>query len=125
MMTSESGTRTRRVGESVRKEIASLIVYEMKDPKVSGSVVTRVEMSSDLRTAHVAVRCLDRTADPARRRELIAALRHASGMLRREVAQRLRLRYAPELHFAYDDGADHESRIEVLLDEIAAERRSR
>jgi ribosome-binding factor A len=124
-MTSEPGTRARRVGEGVRKEIASLIVYEMKDPKVTGSVVTRVEMSNDLRTARVNVRCLENPADPARRRDVIAALQRASGMLRREVAQRLRLRHAPELQFVYDEGADQANRIELLLDEIAAERRSR
>lgn len=124
-MTSELGTRARRVGEGVRKEIASLIVYEMKDPKATGSVVTRVEMSNDLRTARVSVRCLENPAVPARRRDLIGALQRASGMLRREVAQRLRLRHAPELHFVYDEGADQANRIELLLDEIAAERRSR
>lgn len=124
-MTSAAATRTRRVGEGVRKEIAALLVYETKDPKVAGAVVTRVEMSKDLRTAHVHVRCLDGTASAARRRELVAALQRAAGMLRREVAQRLRLRYAPELEFLYDDGADHQDRIERLLDEIAAERRSR
>lgn len=124
-MTSEPGTRARRVGEGVRKEIASLIVYEMKDPKVTGSVVTRVEMSNDLRMARVNVRCLENPVDPARRRDVITALQRASGMLRREVAQRLRLRHAPELQFVYDEGADQANRIDVLLDEIAAERRSR
>jgi len=124
-MTSTGGTRTLRVGEGIRKEIASLVAYELKDPKLAGTVVTRVEMSKDLRTAQVHVRCLEGAADAARRCELVAALRRASGVLRREVAQRLRLRHAPGLEFRYDDGADHERRIERLLDEIAAERHSR
>jgi ribosome-binding factor A len=124
-MTLEPGTRARRVGESVRKEIASIIIHEMKDPKVAGSVVTRVEISNDLRTARVMVRCLESAEDPARRRDLIAALQRASGMLRREVTRRLRLRHAPLLRFVYDEGAEHTNRIEQLLDEIAAERRSR
>jgi len=124
-MNPTSGTRTLRVGEGVRKEIASIVAYELKDPKLAGTVVTRVEMSKDLRMAHVHVRCLDGAADAARRRELVAALRRASGVLRREVAHRLRLRHAPGLEFRYDEGADHEHHIERLLDEIAAERRSR
>jgi ribosome-binding factor A len=97
----------------------------MKDPKLAGSVVTRVEMSNDLRTARVDVRCLDSAVQPGRRRDLIGALQRASGMLRREVTRRLRLRHAPVLRFVYDDGAEQTNRIEVLLEEIAAERRSR
>lgn len=124
-MRTAPGTRARRVGESVREELASIVMYEMKDPKLAGSVVTRVEMSNDLRTARVVVRRLDGTENAARRRELIAALQRASGMMRREVTQRLRLRHAPMLLFVYDDGAEHTGRIEQLLDEIAAERRSR
>jgi ribosome-binding factor A len=46
-------------------------------------------------------------------------------MLRREVTQRLGLRHAPELRFLYDEGLDRTSEIEKILDEIAAERRTR
>ena len=46
-------------------------------------------------------------------------------MLRREVTHRLALRYAPEVRFEYDEGVDATTRIEELLDEIAAEKRSR
>ena len=56
--------------------------------------------------------------------ELIEALGRASGMLRREVTQRLGLRYAPELRFLYDEGLDRSLRVEELLAEIEAERRS-
>jgi ribosome-binding factor A len=45
-------------------------------------------------------------------------------MLRREVTQRLRLRTAPELKFVYDDGSDRSTRVDELLAEIEAERRS-
>jgi ribosome-binding factor A len=122
-MTSEPGARAKRVGEGVREEIAKLLSAEVKDPRAAGAVVTRVEMTADLRTAHVYVRLLAGAEDEARRRDLTAALRRASGMLRREVAQRLRLRFAPELRFVYDDGVDHTTRIEQLLDEIRAERK--
>jgi ribosome-binding factor A len=46
-------------------------------------------------------------------------------MLRREVTHRLGLRNAPALRFVYDDGTDKASRVEQLLAEIEAERRSR
>jgi ribosome-binding factor A len=80
-------------------------------------------MSNDLRSARVLVRALEAGDDPARRDTLLAALGRASGMLRREVTQRLGLRHAPELRFVYDDGQDNVSRVEQLLAEIEAERK--
>jgi len=117
-------TRARRVGESVRKEIASLLTTGVKDPRAAGAVVTRVEMTGDLRSAHVHVRLLLGGDDPARRTVLVSALRRASGLMRREIGQRLGLRSAPELRFVYDSGSDHMTEVERLLDEIASERKS-
>ena len=122
-MTGEN-TRARRVGESVRKEIASLLTTGVKDPRAAGAVVTRVEMTGDLRSAHVHVRLLAGGDDPARRTVLVSALRRASGLMRREIGQRLGLRSAPELRFVYDSGSDHMTEVERLLDEIASERKS-
>jgi len=118
----EAATRVRRVEQSVREEVSSLIGSELKDPRAAGAVVTRVQMRGDLRVARVHVRLLDDVEDAARRREVIEALRRASGMLRREVTQRLGLRYAPELKFEYDEGADHLTAVERVLAEIAADR---
>lgn len=117
-------TRARRVGESVRKELASLLASGVKDPRAAGAVVTRVEMTADLRSARVHVRLLAHGDDEGKRTVLIGALRRASGLMRREITQRLGLRSAPELRFVYDTGADHMTDVERLLDEIAADRKS-
>ena len=124
-MPSEPNTRARRVEKAVREELAALLGGEVKDPGAQGAVVTRVEMTNDLRGARVHVRSLEGGDDPERRRALVAALGRASGMLRREVTQRLSLRTAPELKFVYDDGQDNTTRVEQLLAEIDAERKPR
>jgi ribosome-binding factor A len=124
-MGSEPGTRARRVGEALHEQLASLLADDVKDPGVAGAIVMRVEMSNDLRTARVSVRLLEGGSDTGRRRVLVDGLGRASGMLRRELTQRLGLRFAPELRFSYDDGLDTRARIETLLLEIEAERRSR
>src|SRR5215469_409918 len=95
--TGEAGARSRRVGEGLRQELAALLAGQVKDPRAAGAVITRVEVTSDLRSARVGVRLLEHGDDEARRRALLGALRRASGMLRREATQRLALRYAPEL----------------------------
>jgi|ERR1700728_107501 ribosome-binding factor A len=124
-MPSEHDTRVRRVERGVREELAVLLAGEIKDPGAAGAVVTRVEMTNDLRSARVHVRLLERGDDAERRRALVAALGRASGLLRREITHRLALRHAPELRFLYDDGQDNSTRVEQLLAEIDAERRSR
>ena len=53
--------------------------------------------------------------DEKARKESIAALQHAAGFLRTEIAHSLRLRYAPELHFVLDETAEKAIRIEQLL----------
>jgi len=123
-MASEPGMRARRVGEGVREELATLVAQELKDPRAAGAVVTGVEMTGDLRSARVRVRLLAGGEDLESRRRLVEALGRAAGMLRREVTQRLRLRTAPELKFVYDDGSDRSTRVDELLAEIEAERRS-
>jgi len=121
----ERSTRLRRVSEGVRAELAALFAKEVKDPGVTGVIVTRVEMTSDLKSARVYVRLLEGGDDHVRRAAGLAALGRASGMLRREVTQRLGLRYAPRFVFRYDDVVERSTRIESLLAEIEAERRSR
>ena len=122
-MTGEPSTRVLRIAQGVREELASLLGGEVRDPGAEGAVVTRVEMAGDLRSARVQVRLLAGGDDPARRKRLLASLTRAAGMLRREVGQRLGLRFAPELRFFYDDGSDNASRVEELLAEIESERR--
>jgi ribosome-binding factor A len=121
----EHGTRARRVAEAIREELASLLANEVKDPGARGVVVTRAHMSNDLRMARVHVRLLERGDEPGPRLALLEALNRASGMLRRELTQRLGLRFAPELRFSYDEGLDQTARVEALLAEIEAERRTR
>jgi ribosome-binding factor A len=121
----DARTRVRRVEKAVREELASMLAHEVKDPGATGSIVTRVEMSNDLRSAKIHVRLLEGGDEAARRLAVVAALGRATGMLRREVTQRLRLRSAPELHFVYDDGLDNTTRVEQLLAEIEQERKPR
>jgi ribosome-binding factor A len=121
----DTRTRVRRVEKALREELASMLAHEVKDPGAAGTIVTRVELTNDLRSAKVHIRLLEGGDDPVRRAAVVAALGRATGMLRREVTQRLQLRSAPELRFVYDDGLDNTTRVEQLLAEIDAERKPR
>jgi len=112
------GHRHERLADQIRTEIASLIEGELKDPRIGFVTVTHVEVSPDLGHARVFVSVL---GDDEAREQSMAGLGSAAGYVRRAVAQRLRLRRAPELLFAFDAGAEKAERIEDLLNRLRRE----
>lgn len=112
--------RAVRVAERVREEAARAIA-ELQNPRLAGVLVTRVEMTDDLQIATVFVRLGAGGDERPARTAVLRALESASGRLRREVAQAVRLRYAPALRFRYDEGLDATRRIEEVLAEIHRE----
>jgi ribosome-binding factor A len=111
-------TRIDRLGDLVRAELSELLRREVRDPRVGLATVSRVEVTSDLRHAQVWVSAL---GSDEQRDATIAALDHARGYLRRELAHRLDLRVTPELHFKLDRAAEHSQRISDLLDRLHGE----
>jgi ribosome-binding factor A len=110
--------RSARVAERVREELAWLLTREVRDPGASGAIVSRVEMTDDLKTVRVYVRTLEGKGVA----DVLAALKRASSMLRRQITARVGLRFAPELKFFYDDRLDAVNRIEQLLEEVKREK---
>jgi ribosome-binding factor A len=104
--------RILRVSEAVKEELYEIIGFEMEDPRLLEVEVTDVQVSPDSR--HAAIKVALR-GDERRRNQALAALGHASGFLRQELASRLQLRHIPELHFEQDKNPDVESRVDFLL----------
>ena len=109
--------RSARVAERLREELSTL-VRDLRDPRVEGALVSRVEMTDDLQSAKVFVRRELGSQGEGDTRALVKGLTAASGRLRREVARLLALRYAPTLRFFYDDAPDAMTRVEEILREI-------
>jgi len=105
--------RLRRVNEAVRQVLSDAVTLDLKDPRVGFVTVTAVDVSPDLRHAHVFVSVL---GEPAEREATLAGLRSAHGFLQRRVATELRLKHTPTLAFAYDDTAERGMRISQLID---------
>lgn len=111
--------RIERVNALLAEEISDLIRKEIQDPRLSTLVsVTEVHTSPDLRNATVMVSVLgtEEEADRA-----LAALRHAAGFLRHEMAARLRIKHIPELVFKRDTSLETGARVLQLLKEIEEE----
>ena len=89
-----------------------MIEGELKDPRIGSATVTRVELSPDLRHGRILVSVME---DEKAQQDTLAGLASAAGFIRRELAQRLRLRRAPELVFVLDRETEEAERVERLL----------
>ena len=104
----------RRVNESVR-QVLSEAVPELKDPRIGFVTVTGVETSADLRHARVYVSVL---GSERKRRETLAGLAAAHGVLQACLARELRMKRTPQLAFEYDPTVEAGVRMSKLIDEL-------
>lgn len=109
------GNRAERVADLIQRELAQILLEEMKDPRAALATVSGVSLSGDLRFARLKVSVLGTEAE---RQECLAVLRRATGFVRSQLAQRLDLRAVPELRFELDRGAEHSQRINELLADL-------
>lgn len=110
--------RQRQVAELLHEELSVLIQRRARDPRLGFVTVTGVEMSPDLRVAHVYVSVLGDDDDV---KQSLQGLRRAAGFFRRELGSSLSLRYLPELNFRSDDSLARGLRIDQLLDSLQQE----
>jgi ribosome-binding factor A len=115
-------SRTLRVGQQIHRELAELIRTELKDPGIGMITLGDVEVSKDLAYARVYYTVL---GEGEAIEATGAALRRASGFLRRELGRRMRLRIVPELKFVYDDSQVRGARLDALIAEAVREDRER
>lgn len=110
-------SRSERVAEQIRRELAELIRLELKDPRVNLVTITAVEITPDYAHAKVYYTTL---ASAEQRVELERGLKHSAGFLRREIGRRVRIHHNPELHFIYDSSVERGSHLSQLIDEAVA-----
>lgn len=112
-------SRSDRVAEQIRRELADLLQFEVKDPRVSMVTITEVEVSGDL--AHAKVFYSAPVQDnPQALSELQKGLDKSAGFLRSQLGKRMSVRTVPQLHFAYDSSIDRGMKISQLIDEALA-----
>ncbi len=115
-------SRSQRVVEQIRRELAELIRTEVKDPRVGFITLTDVEITPDYAHAKVFfTSMLGEEKVP----EILVGLRRAGGFLRRELGRRVRIHTTPELHFVYDRSVEEGSRMSRLIDEVVREDEAR
>ncbi len=117
-MRKETG-RTRKIGELLQRELATIIPREMGDPRAAQATLTAVDVAPDLSHAKVYFTVL---GGQAQARKVITALNSASAFLRHRLRERVILRHIPELRFFYDASVEQGDTIERLLARARGER---
>jgi len=121
-------SRTRRVGEQLRRDIAELIRMRLDDPRMAMVSITAIDVSRDLAHARVYVTVVGGADEE--RSEIVAHLNEVAGYLRGELGRNLRLRTTPQLRFQYDESVERGAQLSALIDRArsdddAAQRDSR
>jgi len=106
--------RSQRVGDLLRKEIADIIIYRLKDPRIGFITVTGVDVTDDIKLARVYVSVFQE----GERKTTLEVLDSAKSFVRSELSKRLRMKFIPSIEFRLDTSIEYGNKIEELLKEI-------
>ncbi len=114
-----AGYRIARINDETVKAL-SVIVREVKDPRVSGAFVsiTGAEVTPDLKFAKIYFSTMSDV------KEVKRGLESATGFIRKRLSETLRLRITPELKFYEDSSMEYGANISRLLNMIEPELRA-
>ncbi len=108
-------SRHDRVAQAIKEEVSIILHDKLRDPRLGFITVTKVELSADLRNASIFFSVLGKEKERKKTKE---ALDSATGFVRSLIAQRLNLKFAPEVIFKEDRSSEYSVRIQEVLDEV-------
>ncbi len=115
--------RIDRINSLLKEVISEVIFREVKNPHVNELLtVTHVEVTKDLHYAKVYVSVI---GSEQQKKDTIAALQSAAGFIAVNSSKKITIRYFPTLTFKLDESVDKQMRIEMLLNQISAEKDAR
>lgn len=105
--------RDRRVGQEIHREVTDILQKKVRDPRVQDVTVTDVKVTGDLQQATIFYSTLsDKASDMTKTQE---GLEKASGLIRKELGQRLKIYKTPEIKFERDHSVAYGSHIDELI----------
>lgn len=113
-------SRIKRVEDQYQKEIAKILAYDLRDPRIQMATPNHVKISKDLREAQVFVSVLPDDAES--KAAAMEALESATGYIKRLLAKRLQLKRLPDPHFKLDESIGKAFEVYAVLDRIKEEK---
>lgn len=110
-----AGKRAVRVGDQILKEVAILLLERVKDPRVKGVTMTGIHLSNNLKQSRVFYSVV---GDKDQIEVAQAGLDSAKDFIRREIGNRMELRYVPEITFVYDPSLEMGNHMDRVFEKI-------
>jgi ribosome-binding factor A len=107
----------------MQRELADLLQFEVKDPRVGMVTITAVEVTGDMAHAKIFYSAAKSTKTQTSQ-SVQNGLEKSSGFLRTQLAKRMLLRTIPQLHFVYDESIDIGIKMAQLIDAARASDKS-
>jgi ribosome-binding factor A len=114
--------RIARVAEMIRREVSQLLFSGIKDERVGMGMVsvTHVDVAGDLQHAKVFVSVYGSDED---KQAAMEGLKSATGYVRSELGNRMRLRRTPEILFIEDASIEQGTKVLSLINRLSQERK--
>ena len=110
-------SRSHRVAEQMQRELADLLQFEVKDPRVGMVTIQGVEVTPDYAHAKVFFSLL--VGDV---KACTEGLNQAAGFLRAGLFKRLHIHTVPTLHFQFDRTSERAADMNALIAQAVASR---
>ncbi len=116
--------RPARLGEEIKKTVGNMLLTGLKDHRLQGKMisVSDVEVSSDGSYATVYLSVMGQNfredASEEEKKEILAAMKSASGILRREIGRSVKVRHIPELTFKIDSSLEYGRHMSAVIDSL-------
>lgn len=107
--------RSDRISAEIQRIISTMIIEELSDPRIFGVSITGVEMSPDNWIAKVYISLI---GSEEKIKDAIDGLTSASGIIKRKIADALRVQHTPDLRFFHDPTMERAAMMEKLFKEI-------
>jgi len=109
----------KRINDRFKEVLSVILLTKIEDPRLTDVVVTDVKVDRELDYANIYVSA---PQGREREKEVLAALNHAAGFLKYELANEIDLRIMPKLRFFWDVTPERADRIDTLLAQLREER---
>ena len=115
----KNNNRISRINDEIMKELSQIIRFEVKDPRINAMTsVIRVDTTTDLKYCKVFVSVLGNEEE---KQNVMKGLKNAGGFIRHLVAERINLRFTPELQFKLDESTEYAIHMSQLMEQVAKE----
>jgi ribosome-binding factor A len=113
-----STRRNAKIAQAIRQVVGSVILFELRDPRVAQVTVLGTEVAEDLRSAKVFISVMG--TDSAQRLA-VQGLNSARGFIQSRIADELKLRQTPILEFVLDQGIKRSIEVSKMLREAMSQ----